>query len=117
MVIHQGEVYWLDLRSPIGSEPGYRRPCVVIQNDLFNASRIQTVLVCPLTTNLHQAASPGNVLLENDEAGLPRQSVVNVSQLIAADRDTFGQFVGTLSAHRVRQILDGIRLVLEPMEV
>ncbi len=112
-VIH---VYWVDLGDPTGSEPDYRHPHVVIQNNLFNHSRIRTVVVCALTSNLKRAAAPGNVLLESGEANLPKQSVVNVSQIFTVDRDQLDEYVGTLSAKRVREILDGIKLVLEPRE-
>jgi mRNA interferase MazF len=116
MVIKQGDVYWVDLGDPTGSEPGYRHPHVVIQNNLFNHSRIRTVVVCALTSNLKRAAAPGNVLLESGEANLPKQSVVNVSQIFTVDKDQLDEYVGTLSAKRVREILDGIKLVLEPRE-
>jgi mRNA-degrading endonuclease toxin of MazEF toxin-antitoxin module len=77
----QGDVYWIDLGAPSGSGPGYRHPHVVIQNNVFNRSRINTVVVCALTSNLRRAQAPGNVLLEVGEANLPKQSVVNVSQI------------------------------------
>ncbi len=116
MVIHQGDIYWIDLDEPSGSEPGYRHLHVVIQNNLFNASRIQTVVVVPLTSNLKRAQAPGNVLLEKDEAGLPKPSVVNVSQVFTVDKSQLVEQIGTLSPRRVRQILDGIKLVIEPRE-
>lgn len=117
MVIRQGDVFWVDLGIPSGSEPGYRHPYVVVQNNLFNRSRINTAVVCALTSNLKRAAAPGNVLLEKGEAHLPRQSVVNVSQLFTVDKGDLAEKLGTLSPRRVQQILDGIRLVLEPREV
>jgi len=79
MVISQGEVYWVGLGGTQGSEPGYIHPHVVIQNNLFNQSRINTVVVCALSSNLKRANAPGNILLEQDEANLPKQSVVLVS--------------------------------------
>lgn len=79
MVICQEDIYWIDLGQPIGSEPGYLRPYVVIQNDVLNSSQIRTVIVCALTTNLRRARAIGNVLLEAGEADLAEQSVVNVS--------------------------------------
>jgi mRNA interferase MazF len=82
MVIKQGEIYWLDLQQPKASEPGYRRPCVVVQNDIFNQSKIATVTVCILTSNIKRAKSPGNVLLAEGEANLPKASVVNISQIL-----------------------------------
>ena len=116
-MIRQGEVYWVDLGEPIGSGPGYRHPHVVIQNDVFNASRIGTVLVCALTSNLRRAEAPGNVLLEEGEGGLPKRSVVNVSQVFTVDKGQLAERMGVLSAGRLRQVLDGIYLVLEPRQV
>lgn len=116
MVINQGDIFWIDLDAPYGSEPGYRRPHVVIQNNLFNSSRIRTVVVCILTSNLRRAAAPGNVLLEAEEANLSERSVVNVSQLFTVDKSQLTEKIGTLSAARMQQILDGIKLVIEPRE-
>jgi mRNA interferase MazF len=117
MVINQGDVFWVDLSEPSGSEPGYRHPHVVIQNNVFNRSRINTVVVCALTSNLKRAQAPGNVLLEKREANLPKQSVVNVSQIFTVDKRDLDEKIGTLSRRRVRQILDGVRLVIEPRDV
>ena len=117
MVIDQGDVYWVGLGEPSGSEPGYRHPHVVIQNNVFNRSRINTVVVCALTSNLRRAQAPGNVLLEEEEAGLPKQSVVNVSQIFTVDKQDLVERIGKLSLSRVRQILDGVSLLLEPREV
>lgn len=117
MVINQGEIYWIDLEAPRGSEPGYRHPHVVVQNNLFNHSQIRTMVVCPLTSNLKRANAPGHVLLEKREAGLSKQSVVNVSQIFTVDKSQLSDYIGTLSSKRVRQILDGIKLVLEPRDV
>ena len=117
MVINQGDIFWIDLDEPSGSEPGYRHPHVVIQNNVFNRSRINTVVVCALTSNLKRAAAPGNVLLEPREANLPKQSVVNVSQIFTVDKSQLGEKIGTLSSKRVHEILDGIRLLLEPREL
>lgn len=116
MVIRQGDIYWVDLEEPRGSAPGYRHPHVVIQNNLFNRSRIQTVIVCAITSNLQRAAAPGNVLIERKEGNLPKQSVVNVSQVFTVDKSQLSEPIGTLSAHRVRMILDGVRLVTELRE-
>jgi len=117
MVINQGDIFWIDLDEPSGSEPGYRHPHVVVQNNVFNRSRINTVVVCALTSNLKRAAAPGNVLLEPKEANLPKQSVVNISQIFTVDKSQLGEKVGTLSSRRVREILDGSRLLLEPREL
>ncbi|MFZ5762014.1 MAG: type II toxin-antitoxin system PemK/MazF family toxin [Thermodesulfobacteriota bacterium] len=116
MVITQGDIYWMELDTPKGSEPGYRHPHVVVQNNLFNRSKIRTVLVCPLTSNLKRADAPGNVLLKKGEAHLPRQSVVNVSQVLAVDKDELAEYIGTITPQRLREVLNGIKLVLEPRE-
>ncbi|MEG4279732.1 type II toxin-antitoxin system PemK/MazF family toxin [Microcoleus sp. MON1_C1] len=109
-------MFWIELDEPSGSEPGYLHPHVIIQNNLFTRSRINTVVVGVLTSNLRRANSPGNVLLEAGEADLPEQSVVNVSQILTINKSPLGEKIGTLSAERVGQILDGIRLVVEPRE-
>ena len=117
MVINQGDIYWIELGEPCGSEPGYSHPHVVLQNNVFNRSRIHTVVVCALTSNLKRGDVPGNVLLEPGEANLPKPSVVVVSQIFTVDKTQLGEYIGTLSTRRVRQILDGIRLLTEPREV
>jgi mRNA interferase MazF len=114
MVIQQGDVYWVDLGDPIGSAPGFLHPHVVIQNDEFNRSKINTVVVCALTSNLKRASAPGNVLLEAGETNLPKQSVVNISQVFTIDKHQLGEKIGSLSLRRVRQVLDGLHLLLEP---
>lgn len=116
MMINQGDVYWVDLGNPVGSSPGYRHPHVVVQNNLFNQSRINTVVVCALTSNLKRANAPGNVLLDAKEAHLSKRSVVIVSQIFAVDKAQLSEFIGKLSGKRVRQILDGIKLLTEPRE-
>jgi mRNA interferase MazF len=116
MVINQGDVFWVDLGDPTGSGPGYQHPHVVIQNNLFNQSRINTVLVCALTSNLKRARAPGNVLLDAKEASLSKRSVVVVSQVFTVDKSQLGEHIGTLSRRRVWQILDGIKLLTEPRE-
>ena len=117
MVISQGNIYWIDLGEPSGSAPGYLHPYVVIQNNVFNLSRINTVVVCALTSNLQRAESPGNVLLNEGEADLSKQSVVIVSQIFTVDKSDLGEYIGMLSKKRVRQILDGIRMLTEPREL
>ena len=116
MVINQGDIYWIELDEPEGSEPGYKHPHVIVQNNLFNRSKINTVLVCPLTTNLKRASAPGNVLLDKKESNLPKESVVNVSQLFTVDKTQLDEYVGTLSSMRMTEILTGINLVLNPRE-
>jgi mRNA interferase MazF len=117
VTIRQGDLYWLDLDEPRGSEPGYRRPHVVVQNNVFNASKVGTVVVCALTFNLKRGEAPGNVLLKKGEANLKRDSVVNVTQLVTVDKTDLIEHIGALSPDRVRQILDGIKLLLEPREL
>jgi mRNA interferase MazF len=95
----------------------HRHPHVVIQNNVFNRSRLNTVVVCVLTSNLERAKAPGNVLLEKGEANNPRQSVVNVSQIFTVDKGDLVERIGTLSRRRVRQILDGVSLLLEPRDI
>ena len=116
-MINQGDVFWVDLGQPSGSEPGYRHPHVVIQNNVFNRSRINTVVVCALTSNLKRAQAPGNVLLGEGEANLPKQSVVNVSQIFTVDKADLVERMGSLSPKRVGEILNGVSLVLEPREI
>jgi mRNA interferase MazF len=117
MVIDQGDIYWVDLGEPSGSSPGYRHPHVVIQNNVFNRSRINTVGVCALTLNLRRAEAPGNVLLEEGEGNLPKQSAVNVSQIYTVDKKDLVEKIGSLSRRRIRQVLEGVMLVIEPREV
>ncbi|MBM4037236.1 MAG: type II toxin-antitoxin system PemK/MazF family toxin [Planctomycetes bacterium] len=114
MVINQGEIYWVELDLPLGSEPGYIHPCVVVQNNLLNRTRIGTVVICALTSHLGQARFPGNVLLDPGEGGLPKQSVVVVSQLLTVSRSRLRDKIGTLSRKRVEEIIEGISLILVP---
>ena len=117
MVIKQGEIFWVDLAEPKGSEPGYRHPHIVIQNNLFNASRINTIVVCSLTSNLSRAKAPGNVLLNEGEANLPQKSVVNISQIFTVNKSDLVEKLGQVSEKRITEILDGIKLLTEPREV
>src|SRR5215211_1395824 len=103
MVVNQGDIYWVALK------PGPSHPQVVIQENVINRSRINAVVVCALTTNLKRAKAPGNVLLEAGEANLPRQSVVVVSQVSAANKGQLGEYIGSLSQQRINQILAGMR--------
>ena len=117
MVINQGDIFWVNLKEPSGSEPGYRHPHVVIQNNVFNRSRIHTMVVCTLTTNLKRAKAPGNILLNKGEASLPTKSVVNISQIFTVNKSDLSEKIGTLSRQRVLQVLEGIALLTEPREV
>ena len=110
----QGEPYWLDDDEPFGSEPGYRRPWVVVQNQATNQTRIQTVLACPLSSTMRLAAAPGNVRLSPGEGGLTRECVVIVSGVSAKDRVLFLDPIGNVSNRRVLQIVSGILLLMDP---
>ncbi len=112
MVISQGEIWWADLRQPVGSEPRYRRPVVVVQSGSFNRSRIATVICVPLTTNLRRGDSPGNVLLTSDVTGLPKDSVANVSAPITVDRSLLTDRVSMLPESKLELILYGFDIVL-----
>jgi mRNA interferase MazF len=114
--IVQGDVFWVDVGDPDGSSPGYPRPYVVVQNNLFNRSGIRTVVTCALTSNLRRAGDPGNVLLVPGEADLPEQSVVNVSQVLTVDKRRLGDRIGSLSGKRVREVVSAIELLLEPRD-
>ncbi len=113
MVIQQGDIYWVDLGEPSGSEPGYRHPHIVLQNDVFNTSLINTVVVCSLTSNLKRAESPGNVLLKKGEAGLSKASVVNISQLYTLNKSDLTEKIGTVSAERMQEVIEGVQLLIK----
>ncbi len=112
MVIHRGEIWWALLPEPTGSEPGYRRPILVIQVDSFNASRIATIIGVVLTSNTNLARAPGNVLLLRQASGLSKDSVANVSQVVTLDKSVLTERIGILPDHLMEQIEDGLRLVL-----
>ena len=107
--INRGDIFWIEPDDSRGPAPGYSHPHVVVQEDIFNHSRITTVVVCALTSNLHRRSEPGNVLLDVGEGNLPRQSVVVVSQISSVDKARLGERVGSLSGERVDQILAGLR--------
>ena len=113
-MIFQGDIFWVDLGDPVASGPAGRRPMVVIQNDTANQSAIHTVIVCALTTNLRLASVPGNVLLDPGEGGTTSESVVNVSQVYTVDKTelTDDVYIGTLSPHRMDDIIAGVKLFL-----
>lgn len=112
MVIAQGEVWWADLADPIGSSPGYRRPVLIVQGDALNASRIATVLCVPLTSNLKWAEAPGNILLPSRNTGLDRDSVANVSLLVALDKAQLDEKTGQVPRRMLERVLSGIDVVL-----
>jgi mRNA interferase MazF len=112
VVIAQGEVWWADLGEPARSEPGFRRPVVVVQGGAFNRSSLRTVVCVSLTSNVRWADAPGNVLVPARATGLQRDSVANVSQLVTVDRDALTERVGALSASSLELVLAGIDVVL-----
>ena len=108
----QGEVWWADLGEPAGSEPGYRRPVVIVQGDMFNRSKLSTVVCVALTSNVRWAEAPGNVMLSPRQTGLPKQSVANVSQVVTLDKAALDQCVGKLPRAKMDLIHTGIDIVL-----
>jgi mRNA interferase MazF len=107
--IHRGDVFWIEPDALRGALPGSAHPHVVIQEDVFNQSRIPTVIVCALTSNLKRANEPGNVLLDVGEGNLAKQSVLVVSQVSVVEKSQLGAYIGTLTDRRVEQILAGMR--------
>jgi mRNA interferase MazF len=109
--IDQGDIYWLQLDDSSGWEPGIPHPHVVVQENVLNHSRIHTVVVCAVTSNLKRAAMPGNVMLDAGEANLPKLSVVEVSKVSSVDKALLGEYIGTLSEQRIAEILAGMRFL------
>ena len=112
MVIKRGEIWWASLREPTGSEPGYRRPLLIIQSDEFNSSQIRTIMALVLTSNIKLAKAPGNVLLKAKDSGLEKDSVVNVSQLVTIDKAFLTDRIAELSSQQMETIDNGLRLSL-----
>ncbi|MEO6017321.1 MAG: type II toxin-antitoxin system PemK/MazF family toxin [Polaromonas sp.] len=110
-VIRQGDVFWIEADPSRGAIPGSPHPHVVVQDDLFNKSRIRTVIVCALTSNLNRATEPGNVLLAPGEGGLEKQSVVVVSQVSSVYKTRLGEQIGSLSDEWIQQVLAGMRFL------
>ena len=115
MVVNRGEIWWASLRKPEGSEPGYHRPVLVVQSDDFNRSRIATVIAIVITSNIRLAEAPGNVFLPQKLAGLPKDSVLNVSQVVTIDKSCLTEKLGILSPGVIDQVEKGLRLVLRFM--
>ena len=111
-MIEQGEIWWADLGDPVGSAPGYRRPVLVVQGDPLNRSRIATVVCVPLTSNLKWAAAPGNVTLTARATGLDRDSIANVSLVVALDKAQLVERVGKVTARKLELVLAGVDVVL-----
>ena len=110
--MQRGDIWWAALRPPAGSEPGYQRPVLIIQSDDFNQSRINTVLVAVLTSNLHLRAAPGNVFLAKRSTKLAKDLVANVSQVVTLDKSFLTKQISRLSAEKMKHVDDGLRLVL-----
>lgn len=108
----RGEVWWASLADPAGSGPGYRRPILVIQSKPFNDSRIATVVVAVITTSLALGEAPGNVRLSKSDSGLPKPSVVNVSQIVTIDKSLLTEKVKSLPGAVMQRVDEGLRLVL-----
>ena len=111
-MISRGEIWWASLPRPVGSGPGYRRPVLVVQAEAFNRSRIGTVVVATISSNMALAAAPGNVALTKRQSGLPKPSVVNVSQILTLDRTTLTDPVRALGRREMGRVGDGLRLIL-----
>ncbi len=112
MVIRRGEIWWASLPEPTGSEPGSRRPLLIVQADEFNRSLVATVLGVILTTNTRLAEAPGNVLLSRRNTGLPKDSVANVSQVVTADKKFLTELVASLEPRLMMRVENGLRIVL-----
>lgn len=112
MVIQRGEIWWADLAEPGASEPGYRRPVLIVQADAFNRSRIATTIGVAMTSNLALVGAPGNVLVPKRASGLPRDSVANVSQVVTVDRQVLAERAGALPPDLLTAVERGLRLVL-----
>jgi len=115
--IKQGDIFWIDFGKPKGSVPGSIHPCVVIQNNVFNESKIASVVVCALTSNLKRLKAPGNVLIGKGEGNLTKDSVVNISQIATVDKTDLVEKIGSLSKLKIADIIDGVKLLIEPREV
>ena len=111
MVVERGQIWWADLDEPRGSEPGFRRPLLIVQDDAFNRSRIRTVVAVVLTSNLRLVDAPGNVLIPAKASGLPKDSVGNVSQIVTIDRDFLTEPAGKLRGQLMKAVDDGLRPV------
>jgi len=110
--MYRGEIWWANLPEPVGSEPGYRRPVLVIQDDMFTQSRIRTVIVVVITSNTQLAEAPGNVLLPREASGLPKDSVANVSQILTLDQAFLVERIGSLPNSLQEEVDEGLRTIL-----
>lgn len=110
--MYRGEIWWANLPNPVSSEPGYRRPVLIVQDDTFNQSRISTIIVVIITSNTQLAAAPGNVLLPSAATGLPRDSVANVSQIFTIDKTFLVERVGAIIEQLQVEVDEGLRTIL-----
>jgi mRNA interferase MazF len=110
--MYRGEIWWASLPNPIGSEPGYRRPVLIVQDDIFNQSLISTVIVVIITSNTKLAEAPGNALLPSEATGLPKDSVANVSQVFTVDKAFLVERIGTLPGYLQEEVDEGLRSIL-----
>jgi mRNA interferase MazF len=108
----RGEIWWVDFGIPFGSEAGFRRPVLIVQDDTFNESRIRTVVVVPLTTNLRLLDAPGNILVKNKESKVGKDSVILVAQLYALDRQKFSERISKIKRETMEKVENGMMLVL-----
>lgn len=110
--MNRGEIWWATLPRPSGSEPGFRRPLLIVQSDAFNRSQISTVITVVITSNLRLSSAPGNVVLSRTNTGLPKKSVANISQIVTIDKSFLSEKVGTLEPSILKEVDAGIRLAL-----
>ena len=110
--MHRGDIWWAALPASKASEPGFKRPLIIVQSDDFNRSQINTVIAVILTSNLQLSLSPGNLFLKSKETGLRKNSVANVSQMVTTDRSFLIEKIGKLSPNKMKQLEEGLRLVL-----
>lgn len=113
MVISKGQIWWVDLGEPAGSEPGYKRPVVIISADSFNTSRIQTVTAAVITSNLNLAEAPGNIFLTQNESGLNKESVINVTQIVTIDKTNLIEMAGQLKSSIIQRLNQGLKIALD----
>ena len=116
-MVKQGELYWIDFGVPNGSEAAYKRPFLIIQNNIFNATKVSTVVGCFLTSNLKRAKVPGCVLLKKGESNLSKESVINTTQLYTINKHECFEKIGQLSERRIKEVIKGIYLLIEPKEI
>lgn len=111
-MVNRNEIWWASLPDTVGPSPGFRRPVLIVQADAFNISNINTVIVCAITSNLGLANAPGNVFISARQSGLPKDSVINVSQILTIDKAFLSQYVSSLPAKMIQQVEAGLRLTL-----